>query len=356
MFHDLDNLPSESPLLAVRDLSVSFSNGVGPRIQAVDGVSFTVYGKQTLAVVGESGSGKSVTALTLMGLLPQARVDSGAAQLTCKDGRVVDVLRASEPELRALRGGDVAMIFQEPMTSLNPVEPVGAQIVEAIHLHTGLPGNRARDAAVQAMVDVGIQNPSARFHQYPHEFSGGMRQRIMIAIALACGPRLLLADEPTTALDVTIQAQVLELIASLQRERGLGVVLITHDMGIVAQHADVVCVMYAGRIVEYAPADRLFGDPKHPYTRGLFSCIPSMSARRERLATVREYVEHPGNFAVSTPGTDLVPWWPWVSGHLEEGYALTQVKPDHWVATFRAGLPPSGPPDTSSRRRAAVVR
>lgn len=343
------------PLLEVRDLAVSFSGGDGPRIQAVSGVSLTVYPRQTVAVVGESGSGKSVTALATLGLLPAARVDGGGAMLACKDGRSADLLRISERERRAIRGSEVAMIFQEPMTSLNPVERVGDQIIEGVLLHTHATRSEARLVAVRAMHAVGIQQPERRLLQYPHEFSGGMRQRVMIAIALACGPRLLIADEPTTALDVTIQAQVLDLVASLRCERGLGVVLITHDLGIVAQHADVVCVMYAGRVVEYSRAEVIFSHPRHPYTRGLLACIPAMEHRPERLATVREFVERPENFVVS--GADsATPWWPWHTGHLGAGYALREVGPEHWVGTFGPSSAPTRPPDIRHWRSAPALR
>ncbi|MFO0831810.1 MAG: ABC transporter ATP-binding protein [Phycisphaerales bacterium] len=333
--------PVGEALLSVRDLAVSFANPGGPRVQAVDGVSFTVYPGQTLAVVGESGSGKSVSALAVMGLLPSARVDRGSAVLRCKDGGGVDLLRAGAAGLRALRGDQVSMIFQEPMTSLNPVEQVGEQVVEAVRLHRRVTRAEAAAVAVGAMRDVGIREPERKFRQYPHEFSGGMRQRIMIAVALACRPRLLFADEPTTALDVTIQAQVLDLIGSLRRERELGVVLITHDLGVVAQHADVVCVMYGGRVVEYARVGDVFAAPLHPYTRGLLACIPRMDARRERLATVREFVERAGEFEAH--GGGLVPWWPWREGHLGPGYGLVEAAAGRWVGAFGCGE--GGAPD-----------
>ncbi|HEX2837135.1 MAG TPA: ABC transporter ATP-binding protein [Phycisphaerales bacterium] len=331
-----DRADNPSSLLAVRDLAVSFPNAGGPRIQAVDGVSFTVYPRQTLAIVGESGSGKSVSALAMMRLLPTARIDRGSAVLRCKDGRELNLLSADAAAMRDIRGNEAAMIFQEPMTSLNPVEQVGEQIAEAVRLHTRAGHAEARQRAIAAMRDVGITNPEARYRQYPHEFSGGMRQRIMIAIALACGPGLLFADEPTTALDVTIQAQVLDLIGSLRTDRGLGVVLITHDLGVVAQHADVVCVMYAGRVVEYATVEMLFAAPRHPYTRGLLACIPRMDQRRERLATVREYVERTEDFVIGgAPG--LTPWWPWRDGHVRSGYALMEAAPGHWVGAWDVG-------------------
>ncbi len=339
---------STEPLLSVRDLAVSFQNSAdptGPRIQAVAGVSMTIHPRQTLAVVGESGCGKSVTAMSTMQLVPRppGRFDRGVALFR---GR--DVLTLSESEMLKLRGRDIAMIFQEPMTSLNPVYTIGDQIMEAILLHQQVTPSEAEEIAVKAMDDVGIPHPAKRLNDYPHQFSGGMRQRVMIAMALACNPTLLLADEPTTALDVTIQAQILELLRELQRTKEMGIMLITHNLGVVAENADVVCVMYAGRVVEYAKVYDLFDRPLHPYTRGLFNSIPRLGELKHRLTTVEEVVGDPAQF-LKLPGHDpangaeIVPWWPdppkdvrpqTVEGRDE--YVLYEIEPDRWVGCFRS--------------------
>ncbi|MBL9031008.1 MAG: ABC transporter ATP-binding protein [Phycisphaerae bacterium] len=342
-----------TPLLRVEGLGVSFDNGAGPRIRAVDGAAMSVFPGQTLAVVGESGCGKSVTAMSALQLIPRppGRFDSGhiyfrTARLGAsgtpiradaeRGEREVDLLGLPERDIRAIRGNEIAMIFQEPMTSLNPVYTVGDQIVEAVLLHQPVGPSEAAEIARQAMADVGIPDPARRMRAYPHQFSGGMRQRVMIAMALACRPRLLLADEPTTALDVTIQAQILELLRRLQRERGMAVMLITHALGVVAENADVVCVMYAGRVVEYAPVLDLFDRPLHPYTRGLLTSIPRMGARRDRLVTIREVVDDESQF--TGLGTGLRPWWPWHDPPL--GVAggqscLVEVEPAHFVGVWR---------------------
>jgi peptide/nickel transport system ATP-binding protein len=272
------------PLLTVRDLVVSFRTDQG-RVRAVDGVSFDVPRGKTLGLVGESGSGKSVTALSLMGLLPKphATVERGSIVL---DG--LDLTRASERMLRTVRGKRIAMIFQEPMTSLNPVLTVGDQIVEAVRAHQTLSRTQARKQAIDLLKRVGIPAPEERIDAYPHHLSGGMRQRVMIAIALASGPELLIADEPTTALDVTIQAQILDLLAELQLSMGMSILLITHDLGVVAEHAHEVIVMYAGQVVERAPTLALFEGPQHPYTRGLLRSVPSYHENigKARLPTI----------------------------------------------------------------------
>ena len=352
-----------TPILEVADLAVSFANSAGgPRIQAVAGVSMTVHPNQTLAVVGESGCGKSVTAMSTMQLIPRppGRFDRGSILF---EGR--DILSLTEREMLSIRGGKIAMIFQEPMTSLNPVYTIGDQIIEAILLHQKVGAEQAWNLAVQAMKDVGIPKAEERMRAYPHQFSGGMRQRVMIAMALACQPTLLLADEPTTALDVTIQAQILELLRDLQRTRGMGIMLITHNLGVVAENADVVCVMYAGRVVEYARVFELFDNPLHPYTRGLFNSIPLLKERKHRLTTVEEVVRDPAQFKLPPVAGDkfadsLVPWWPdppvGVKPEIARGrdeYALVQVAPTRWVGCFNTPWVeghPSPRPDLDYRR------
>jgi peptide/nickel transport system ATP-binding protein len=270
------------PLLEVRDLAVSFATEEGT-VQAVDGVSFALAPSEVLAVVGESGSGKSVTAMTLLGLTrsPNAAFE-GSARF-----KGLDLISASEEELRKVRGAEIGMIFQDPMTSLNPVMKVGDQIVEQIAEHQGLPAQQARARAVEMLEKVGIPRARERVNSYPFEFSGGMRQRVMIALALSCDPSVLIADEPTTALDVTIQAQILERIRELRREMGAAVIVVTHDLGVVADIADRIVVMYAGRIVEQGTLDEIFYDPRHPYTWGLLGSITRVDRPRpERLPAI----------------------------------------------------------------------
>jgi oligopeptide/dipeptide ABC transporter ATP-binding protein len=274
-----------SHLLEVKNLQTHFFTRAG-LVRAVDGVSFQLGRGELLGLVGESGCGKSVTALSLMRLVASPGKIVGGEVLF--DG--VDLLQLSEPKMRAIRGDDVAMIFQDPMTSLNPVYTVGEQIAEALRLHRKLSRRQAREAAVEAMREVSIPDPARRADDYPHQLSGGMRQRVMIAMALACDPKLLIADEPTTALDVTIQAQILELLDGLRKTRELAVLLITHDLGVVAEVADRVAVMYTGRIVEASPVAELFARPKHPYTEGLLRSVPKLTAAEvqkvERLQTI----------------------------------------------------------------------
>jgi ABC-type dipeptide/oligopeptide/nickel transport system ATPase component len=353
------------PLVQVRDLAVSFDNGTGPRIQAVDGVRMTIYPRQTLAVVGESGCGKSVTAMSSMQLVPRppGRFDRGQILFRTEDGNTIDLLRLSEKEMREIRGNDIAMIFQEPMTSLNPVYTVGDQIMEAILLHQSVSASQARDIALEAMRSVGIPDVEKRIKAYHHQFSGGMRQRVMIAMALACRPRLLLADEPTTALDVTIQAQILELLGSLKDEMDMAVMLITHDLGVVAENADVVCVMYAGRVVEYGTVFSVFDNPMHPYTRGLLASIPKIGHRLDRLVTIKEVVEDEAQFK-KLPGADkgVRPWWPWhkppadlaAKDEPAGDYYLQEVETGHWVGVWRTRAVSdheSRPPDLNYRAK-----
>ena len=269
-------------LLEVRELRTYFRGDEGVA-KAVDGVSYSVLSGETLGVVGESGCGKSVTALSILGLLPKPPGFHAGGQILF---RGEDLLQATEARMRQIRGNDISMIFQEPMTALNPVFTVGNQIMETVMLHQGLDKEAARNHAVAMLEKVGIPSPERRVDEYPHQLSGGMRQRVMIAMAMACSPQLLIADEPTTALDVTIQAQVLALISELQQREGMSVVLITHDLGVVAQTADHVAVMYAGKVVEYADVESVFKRPRHPYTIGLFHSLPDLAAPGERLATI----------------------------------------------------------------------
>jgi oligopeptide/dipeptide ABC transporter ATP-binding protein len=270
-------------------LRTSFPSARGPAY-AVDGVSFSLDTGATLGLVGESGCGKTATALSIMGLVPPpGRVASGRVEL---DGR--DLLTLRESELRALRGKDIAMIFQEPMSSLNPVLTIGDQVAEAIRLHTRVSRRQARHQAVEKLRLVEIPDPEHRAGDYPHQLSGGMRQRVMIAMALTCNPRLLIADEPTTALDVTIQAQILDLLGELQAALGMALLLVTHDLGIVAERAERLAIMYAGRIVEEGPVAEVFRTPLHPYTRGLLRSLPSPGSR-QRLETLAGSVPEPWN-------------------------------------------------------------
>jgi peptide/nickel transport system ATP-binding protein len=279
-----------SALLEVEGLRSSFRQEEGGEFAAVDGVSFSLEAGRTLGIVGESGCGKSVTSLSIMGLLPkgQGRISGGAIRF---EGR--DLAGLSAKEMRSLRGNRMAMIFQEPMTSLNPAFTIGDQLVEAIRAHRDMDVGRAREHAVEMLRRVRIPSPEQRIAEYPHKLSGGMRQRVMIAMALACEPRLLIADEPTTALDVTIQAQVLDLMRTLREETGTAIILITHDLGVVAELADEVVVMYSGRIVERASVQRLFAKPQHPYTVGLLGSIPSLHLEQARLHAISGQVPTP---------------------------------------------------------------
>ncbi|MDP2481088.1 MAG: ABC transporter ATP-binding protein [Candidatus Palauibacterales bacterium] len=280
----------DMPLLEVEELSTWFRTRSGDA-HAVDGVSFQLRAGETLGLVGESGSGKSVTALSLLGLVPRpaGRIVTGSSVRL----RGEELVGADERRLRAVRGGEIAMVFQEPMTSLNPVLTIGRQVEEGIRIHRRLPANEARSEAVRMLERVGIPEPADRIRAYPHQLSGGMRQRVMIAMALACRPSILVADEPTTALDVTVQAQILELLLDLQRELGMAILLITHDLGVVAEVADRVAVMYAGRIVETATVEDLFEAPAHPYTAGLMAAVPDPDRPAQRLTAIPGNVPEP---------------------------------------------------------------
>ena len=321
-----------SALLDVCNLSTRFKVE-GGEFTAVDDISFSVDAGRTLGIVGESGCGKSVTSLSIMGLLPkgQGRIAAGSIHF---DG--VDLAQLPAADLRRLRGNRMAMIFQEPMTSLNPAFTVGDQLTEAIRCHQPLDAAAARLQAIEMLCRVRIPSPEERFDAYPHQLSGGMRQRVMIAMALSCSPQLLIADEPTTALDVTIQAQVLDLMRTLREETGTAIILITHDLGVIAELADEVVVMYAGRVVERAPVARLFAEPQHPYTIGLLGSIPRLHETQDRLAAIDGQVPTPMmvmsgcRFAARCPFGDV--------SCTETTPPLVDVVPGHAVACWKAPL------------------
>ena len=321
-----------SALLEVRDLRTYF-RVEGGEFAAVDGVSFSVEAGRTLGIVGESGCGKSVTALSIMGLIPQppGRIASGEIRF---EGR--DLLKLSAGAMRELRGDRISMIFQEPMTSLNPAFTVGDQIVEVIRRHRRVDRAQAKALAIDMLRRVRIPSPEQRYDDYPHHLSGGMRQRVMIAIALACGPRLLIADEPTTALDVTIQAQILDLMRTLREETGTAIILITHDLGVVAEIADEVAVMYSGRIVEQAPVGTLFAQPQHPYTIGLLGSIPQLHREQSQLAAIEGQVPNP---LTPVAGCRFHPRCPFVIARCRrEEPPLIPIDGSHAAACWRAPL------------------
>ncbi|TCO80104.1 peptide/nickel transport system ATP-binding protein [Plasticicumulans lactativorans] len=326
-------------LLDVRGLRTEFRTDGGV-VTPLLGVDFSVAPGETLALVGESGSGKSVTSLSIMGLLarPAGRIAAGSALFRTRDGASVDLARADDATLRRLRGRELAMIFQEPMTSLNPVLPVGEQIADAVRLHLGLDRQAALAHALRMLELVEIPAARQRLREYPHQMSGGMRQRVMIALALSCEPRLLIADEPTTALDVTIQAQILVLMRKLQHELGMGILFITHNLGVVAETAQRVAVMYAGRIVETGTVREVFKAPKHPYTRGLMECLPANAHRDERGQPVR-LKAIPGQVAApgrQPPGCAFAPRCAFAEPRCESAVpALAAVAPDHQSRCLR---------------------
>ena len=323
-----------SALLEVRDLRTLFSTDEGDFF-AVDGVSFAVEAGKTLGVVGESGCGKSVTSLSIMGLVPSppGRIASGSIRF---EGR--ELVGAPAQTMQDLRGNGIAMIFQEPMSSLNPVFTIGEQIVEGLLRHRRITRAQATDRAIEVLRKVRMPAPEQRFHEHPHKLSGGMRQRAMIAMALACEPRLLIADEPTTALDVTIQAQILDLLRTLQRETGTAVILITHDLGVVAEVADDVVVMYAGRVVEQAPVATLFEAPQHPYTVGLLGSIPRLDAQRSRLASIEGQVPSPLR---RSSGCSFAERCPFADARCRaEAPSLREVGTRHRSACWKAPLDP----------------
>jgi peptide/nickel transport system ATP-binding protein len=314
-----------APVLSVRDLQVSFGSRRG-RAVVVAGIDLDVSAGETLAVVGESGSGKSVSMLAVLGLLPASASVEGSVRM-----RGEEVLGAGPERLRALRGREIGMVFQDPMTSLNPVLSIGRQLTEGLEERLGLSRRDARERAAELLSLVGIRDPKARLDDYPHQFSGGMRQRVMIAIGLSLDPAVLIADEPTTALDVTTQAQILDLVQDLQERLGTAVVWVSHDLGVVAGLADRVMVMYSGEVVEQAPVDDLYAAPRHPYTRGLLGALPVLGARRSELATIGGLPPDPLNrpagcwFAPRCPVQD--------PACVREHPPLREVGPDHLART-----------------------
>jgi oligopeptide/dipeptide ABC transporter ATP-binding protein len=317
-----------STLLEVNNLKTYFFTGEG-LIKAIDGIDFTINRGETLALVGESGCGKSMTALSLLRLIPEpGRIVEGDIRF---DG--LDLLHTPEEEVRRVRGNRISMIFQEPMTSLNPVFRIGEQIMESLQLHRGYDKQKATDIATELLHKVGIPDAGQRLNDYPHQLSGGMRQRVMIAMALACDPQLLIADEPTTALDVTIQAQIMDLLGHIQEERDMATLLITHDLGVVAENADRVAIMYAGKILETAPVIEIYEDPRHPYTQGLLACIPRIGERRERLVPIEGSVPKAGSV---DEGCSFLE-------RCSESFApcrgqlppLKEVQPGHWVRCWQ---------------------
>ena len=322
-------MSTDEPLLRIEDLQTHFRTD-DALVRAVDGVSYDVRAGETLAVVGESGSGKSVTALSILRLIPTPPGRIVGGRILFK-GR--DLLTVEEAEMRRIRGKDISMIFQEPMTSLNPVFTCGEQIIETLMLHERINRRAAHQRAIEMLQLVGIPAAEQRVDEYPHQMSGGMRQRVMIAMALACKPAILIADEPTTALDVTIQAQILELLKRLQRELGMAVILITHDLGVVAESADRVAVMYAGQVVEYCDVRSAFRQPLHPYTAGLQASLPKLGVVQDRLRVIPGNVPNPTNFP---RGCRFHPRCPVaVQGCLRD-QELREIAPGHLTRCWRA--------------------
>ncbi|RVU49008.1 ABC transporter ATP-binding protein [Lujinxingia sediminis] len=322
---------ADDVLLKVRDLKTYFDTDDG-EVRAVDGVSFEIKRGECVGVVGESGSGKSVCQISILGLIPSPPGRIAGGEVTF-DGR--DLLGASKKQLRSIRGNEISMIWQDPMSSLNPFLKISRQLIEPLQTHQGLSKEEAREKAIAMLEKVGIPGPRERIDQYPHQFSGGMRQRVMIAMALLCEPKLLIADEPTTALDVTIQAQILELIKDLRRDLGTSVIVITHDLGVVAGMADRIIVMYAGRVMEVTAADKLFDSPGHPYTVGLLKSVPRLDrGHEERLIPIEG---RPPDTSRPIPGCPFAPRCAWaVSKCSSERPPLFEVAPGHRSACWRA--------------------
>ncbi len=317
-------------LLEVRGLTTAFMTGRG-EVNAVEDVSFSLEEGEILGIVGESGSGKSVTALTVMDLLPRPPARIAAGEVTFNGQRLTGL---SDREMQRIRGPGISMIFQEPMTSLNPVFSIGDQIMETIAAHERLPQAELRKRAVTMLDKVGIPSAARRLDDYPHQMSGGQRQRVMIAMALACNPKLLIADEPTTALDVTIQAQILDLLMDLRDEFGMGIIIITHNMGVIAETADRVLVMYAGRVIEQAPVATIFDRPLHPYTRGLLECVPSLTEDRARLVAIPGTLPEP---ARRPPGCAFAPRCQHAQPACAQAVPPLELRdPGHTAACFRA--------------------
>ena len=317
-----------SALLEVKNLQTYFFTGDG-LVKAIAGVDFTINRGETLALVGESGCGKSVTALSLLRLVPEpGRIVEGEIRFAD-----LDILHMPEAEIRRVRGNRIGMIFQEPMTSLNPVFRIGDQVIESLQVHRGYDREKSTKIATELLHSVGLPAAKQRLKDYPHQLSGGMRQRVMIAMALACNPQLLIADEPTTALDVTIQAQIMELLRQIKEERNMATLLITHDLGVVAENADRVAIMYAGLILETAPVKEIYSNPVHPYTRGLLACIPRVGERRKRLVPIEGSVPKPG---AGNEGCSFLE-------RCNESFApcrgeappLKELQPGHWVRCWQ---------------------
>jgi oligopeptide/dipeptide ABC transporter ATP-binding protein len=328
------------PLLQVENLQTHFFTGEGI-VHAVDGASFTVYPGQTLGIVGESGCGKSVAAKSILQIVDKpGRVVDGRLLYTYakgpRRGQQVDLLSlpADSSEMKAIRGGEISMIFQEPMSSFSPIHTVGNQLTEAIRLHSDLDRRTAYEAVLEWLKRVGIPNPTRRINEYPYQMSGGQCQRAMIAMALSTNPRILIADEPTTALDVTTQAQILNLLQQLQREQGMAMIFITHDLGVIAEVADEVAVMYLGRVVEKAPVREIFTNPKHPYTQALMTSIPSIDAKpRERLPTISGSIPHPQHRPAGCPFHPRCPAF--MAGRCDQAMPqLASVAANHDVSCF----------------------
>lgn len=324
----------EQPLLDIRALETHFFTDDG-LARAVDGVSYSLARGETVGVVGESGCGKSVTALSVLRLIPNPPGRIVAGEIVFEGTNLLDL---SPADMRRIRGNDISMIFQEPMTSLNPVFTIGNQIAEAVRLHQGLSNREAINKAIEMLTLVGIPEPSRRVHEYPHQLSGGMRQRAMIAMALSCNPKVLVADEPTTALDVTIEAQILDLMRNLQSELGTAIIMITHDLGVVAEMARKVVVMYAGKVVEQAPVEQIFGDPNHPYTQGLLNSLPSADLGKASGGDKHRLQEIPGivpSLLNLPPGCKFASRCPKAMAVCEEKEPpLEQVSADHLSACW----------------------
>ncbi|NCG68227.1 ATP-binding cassette domain-containing protein [Bacillus coagulans] len=333
-------------ILQVKDLNISFHTFAG-EVKAIRGVSFDLYKGETLAIVGESGSGKSVTTKSIMRLLPPNNSEIKSGQILFGD---VDIAKVSERKMQSIRGKEISMIFQDPMTSLNPTMTIGKQIMEPLLKHQKMHKNEAKKRAIELLKLVGIPNAEIRIKQYPHQFSGGMRQRVVIAIALACNPKILIADEPTTALDVTIQAQILELMKKLQSKIDTSIIFITHDLGVVANVADRVAVMYGGKIVEIGTVDEIFYNPKHPYTWGLISSMPSLDVRDEELYAIPGT---PPDLLNPPKGDAFAPRNPYaLKIDLEQEPPMFKVSDTHYAATWllHPDAPKVEPPEAVKKR------